>query len=72
VDLAEDRKVTTEQGIQLAKELDVPFFEASARAVVNVDEMFHKMIWEIIYQESLGNVLQSKPQKAQKKNCSVM
>eukprot|EP00112_Aurelia_sp_Birch-Aquarium-sp1_P007033 Seg1769.1 transcript_id=Seg1769.1/GoldUCD/mRNA.D3Y31 product="Ras-related protein Rab-8B" protein_id=Seg1769.1/GoldUCD/D3Y31 len=39
-DLETDRQVTPEKGKQLANQYDVPFFETSAYAFVNIDEAF--------------------------------
>ena len=39
-DLEEDRAVTTEEGQQLAEEYGVPFFETSAKAGINIAELF--------------------------------
>lgn len=44
----EDRKVTTEQGLALARELEVPFFEVSAKSNVNVQEAFEHMARSVI------------------------
>ena len=40
IDKNEERVITTEQGEKLAKEYDLPFFEASAKSGENVDEVF--------------------------------
>ena len=37
------RKVTTEQGAELAAEFGIPFFETSAKKNINIDECFNKM-----------------------------
>ena len=40
IDMAEKRQVPTEEGQALAKELDVMFIEASAKAGINVKTLF--------------------------------
>ena len=46
-DLHESRKVTTEEGEQLAEELRMPYFETSARENYNVEESFMALASEI-------------------------
>jgi len=48
VDLHE-RQVQTSQGQALAKEWGCPFFEASAKAKINVDELFAQAVSEMNY-----------------------
>jgi hypothetical protein len=43
VDLETERQVTTEQGEQLARELNVVHYEASAQNDVNVNLIFHNI-----------------------------
>ena len=47
-DLEEDRVVSTEQGQQLADEYGLPFFEASAKARINVNELFFDIAKRIV------------------------
>jgi GTPase KRas protein len=46
-DLELDRQVTTSEGQELAKSFGCPFFEASARTRINVDESFYQLVREI-------------------------
>jgi len=43
IDVAEKRQVGTEEGQALAKELDVMFIEASAKAGINVKQLFKNL-----------------------------
>lgn len=46
-DLAADRQVTTQEGQDLAKSFQSPFFESSAKTRVNVEEGFYSLVREI-------------------------
>jgi GTPase SAR1 family protein len=39
-----ERKVTTEEGAELAKQLGCPFFEASAKTDHNIKEAFFELV----------------------------
>jgi len=39
-----DRQVTTQEGKDLAQTFKIPFFEASAKDRINVDESFYELI----------------------------
>jgi len=43
-DLEKERKVTSEEGREKAKEWEVPFFETSAKARINVEESFFQLV----------------------------
>ena len=43
IDMAEKRQVATEEGQALAKELDVMFIEASAKAGINIKSLFKNL-----------------------------
>ncbi len=45
-DLAYEREVSSTEGYDLANEIGCPFFEASAKQRVNVDETFHEAVRE--------------------------
>ncbi len=46
-DLEEKREVAYEEGLELAKQYDVPFLEVSAKNATNVEETFTKMASDI-------------------------
>ena len=46
-DLEEERKVSTEEGMELAKHYELPFLETSARNSINVEQSFYTMTKEI-------------------------
>jgi GTPase SAR1 family protein len=46
-DLDDARKVSYEEGAELAKHFDIPFMETSAKSSVNVEETFITMTREI-------------------------
>ena len=43
-DLYHSREVSSTEGHELAKEIGCPFFEASAKQRVNVEEVFHEAV----------------------------
>ena len=48
IDLTDQRKISKEQGEELAEEFKIPFFEASAKSGENVDEVFKALYEKII------------------------
>jgi len=46
-DLVNERVVSTEEGKACAKQWNCPFFEASAKEDINVDETFYELVREI-------------------------
>ena len=74
-DLINERKVTIEEGQNLANELNIKFFEASAKEGTNVDELFSYIINEI-HQENNPNknslILIKDSSKSKKKFCLIL
>ncbi|KAH3766154.1 Ras GTPase [Pelomyxa schiedti] len=63
-DLVAERKVSTEEGKALAKEMRCPFFESSACLRINIEESFHEMIriaLQARYQAMCGTSNAEKP-----------
>ena len=46
-DIDNEREVSTAEGQNLAKEWSIPFFEASAKTRINVDEVFKAICYQI-------------------------
>uniref|UniRef100_A0A0X3Q1T9 Ras-related protein Rab-6A n=1 Tax=Schistocephalus solidus TaxID=70667 RepID=A0A0X3Q1T9_SCHSO len=51
-DLADKRKVSTEEGEKMAKELNVMFIETSAKAGYNVKNLFRRIATELLKKET--------------------
>jgi small GTP-binding protein len=47
-DMSNERVITTEQGQELGKTYDAPFFECSAKAGINITESFETLITNVI------------------------
>ncbi|XP_017775224.1 PREDICTED: GTP-binding protein Rit2 [Nicrophorus vespilloides] len=58
-DLQVQRKVTTEEGMLLARQFGCPFYETSAALRTFVDDAFHMLVREIRTKERLGMGLPS-------------
>ena len=65
IDLTDQRKLSKEQGEELAEEFKIPFFEASAKSGDNVDEVFKALYEKII--EVYGYLEREKGSKLNKK-----
>ena len=48
IDCEEGRKVSKEEGENLAKELNLPFYECSAKNDINVDEVFNDLAEKLV------------------------
>lgn len=44
IDLENERKVSTSEGLEVAKKLNIPFLETSAKKRVNIDESFITLV----------------------------
>lgn len=62
-DLEEQREVTYDEGVELAKKFDIPFLEVSAKNALHVDDTFTTMAEEI-----QKRFLKEKSQKKDKKD----
>lgn len=60
IDMAEKRQVGTEEGQALAKELGVMFIETSAKAGINIKQLFHNLAQSLPGMESAGATAGSK------------
>jgi Ras-related protein Rab-1A len=65
-DLEEQREVTYDEGVELAKKFDIPFLEVSAKNAFHVDDTFTTMATEI-----QARFLKEKSQKKDKKDFTV-
>ena len=54
-------QVSKEEGIELAKEFNCPFFETSAALRLNVDEIFHEIVRCIQKKESADHMSKTQP-----------
>ena len=54
-DLDKERRVSYEEGLQVAGKYGVPFFECSAKTGLNVHEMFNKMGADILERLQKGH-----------------
>ena len=46
-DLKMDREISTEEGEELARELNCPYFETSAKDRINIEESFYELVREM-------------------------
>eukprot|EP00826_Nyctotherus_ovalis_P018481 TRINITY_DN15538_c0_g1_i5.p2 TRINITY_DN15538_c0_g1~~TRINITY_DN15538_c0_g1_i5.p2 ORF type:complete len:142 (-),score=54.42 TRINITY_DN15538_c0_g1_i5:162-587(-) len=75
-DMEEERVITKEMGDDLAKKLDIAYFETSAKYNMNVDKLFEHIAQEILGKDAivrdLGNSMTLKEKKLAKRksdNC---
>lgn len=72
-DLEDERKVTKEEGEELAKQLNAQFMEASAKKKINVEEMFITLVREVMQaRKEAGPPVEKSDKKKKKKNCNLV
>ena len=69
-DLEKDRKVTTNEGMALAKNFGCPYIETSAKRRTNVEEAFEKLVREIRQENPTDPSDPVKPKK--KAGCTIL
>jgi small GTP-binding protein len=67
-DLKDQRKITTEQGENLAKKFNCTFMEASAKDKIHVDDIFHDLVRQI----NLASGDRKKDDRKKKGLCSLL
>jgi Ras-related protein M-Ras len=84
VDLLHQRRVQTEQGMELARQLNIPYIETSAKdPPLNVDNAFHQVVRiirarnERLRQQANGSAREGRPGKKPRrdrhgKKCNIM
>ena len=73
IDVVSERQVSTLEGIALAKKWDIPFFEASAKNRINIDEQWIKLVHEVMAFRSVRENYYNKPSNKKKpKKCHIM
>ena len=50
-DLESEREITTEEALKLAKRFNATFFETSAKLRINIDQIFHEIVRQIVTSE---------------------
>lgn len=70
-DLESERQVSTQEGMELARNFGAPFFETSAKTRVNVEESFYQLVREIRKAQGVTTKEKSKNKKGLKK-CSIL
>ena len=70
-DLDHTRQVSKEEGQILAKQLNCPFFEISAKDNINVTEAFSELIRQLRQQQEMMNQPEE-PEKAHCNCCSLL
>eukprot|EP01103_Thecamoeba_quadrilineata_P005864 TRINITY_DN15615_c0_g1_i1.p1 TRINITY_DN15615_c0_g1~~TRINITY_DN15615_c0_g1_i1.p1 ORF type:complete len:189 (-),score=48.07 TRINITY_DN15615_c0_g1_i1:84-650(-) len=69
-DLESQRQVTKTEGVDLAKSFGCPFFETSAKARINVEEVWFELVREI--RKEMGEQKMTKKVPKKKKNCTII
>jgi len=71
-DLEKDRQVTSTEGQDLARAFGCPFFEASAKARINVESPFYDLVRNLRAESRKIAKDDTKSKKKNKKNCSIL
>ena len=72
-DLSDQRQVTKEQGIKLAKEWNVPFFETSAKTNINCQESYYQVVREIFkFERKEEEKLNPNKKNTRKNHCALL
>ena len=69
-DLEKERKVTTNEGMALAKNFGCPYIETSAKLRTNVEQAFEKLVREIKSENPTDTDPDVKPKK--KGGCTIL
>jgi len=72
-DLENERKVSVEEARDLAKQFGIPFFECSAKKVINVDACFHEAVRAIRkFNAGNGPAKDEKGKGKKSKGCALL
>ena len=72
IDLVHLRKVSEEEGRELAAELQIPYIETSAKVPpINVDAAFYELV-RAIRRENLNQMKRRRQNRRLKKRCRLM
>ncbi|KAK8812247.1 hypothetical protein WA158_007481 [Blastocystis sp. Blastoise] len=71
-DLESERKVTTQEGKDLAKKYGAHFFETSAKDGTNIDECFTDIVNECVKRHCYTENKQQKKEETKQDDCSII
>lgn len=71
-DLRDSREVSIQEGEDLARSLDCPFFETSAKNRVNVEECFYSLARAVLKEMRPESSAKPKKKKKEEKECLIM
>ena len=69
-DMADKREVSYGEGELLARTLNCPFFETTAKLRIHIDECFHDLVREI--KKVHSETAKEKPEKSNSQRCCVL
>ena len=68
-----EREVTTKEGKLLAKQWNIPFYETSAKTLINNKIIFYEIIKLISKQRKINEIIRAKTIKSKKKyKCYIL